>query len=100
MRTFAVLVLAVIVTCSLIGTFIALAPVRPADDPGATVAAMTGLSLSDQAEFADRFRTDIWPLLTRQNGAQKSCVGCHDDSEGNKSPLLLVNDSADDFTAL
>ena len=100
MRTFTVLLLDVIVTCSLVWPLLAPAPAWAADDPGATVAAMTGLSPGDQAEFADRFRSEIWPLLTRQNGGQKSCVACHDDGEGNKSPLLFVNDPAEDFTVL
>jgi hypothetical protein len=99
MRTFPVVVFTAVGACSLM--WVPWAPVRAADDPAATLAAMTGLAPADQAEFADRFRSELWPLLTRENGAQKkSCVACHDDSEGNKSPLLFVNDPADDFTAL
>src|SRR5262249_31710106 len=37
--------------------------------------------------LADQFRTEVWPLLTRTGGGQKSCVGCHDDSEDNTSSL-------------
>jgi hypothetical protein len=96
MRTFTVLVLAALVSCGLIGVLV----VRAADDPAAALAAMTGLSSADLAEFSERFRTDLWPLLTRPNGAQKSCVGCHDDGESNKSPLCFAGDPAEDFTAL
>src|SRR5690349_19007979 len=90
-------VLTCVVTCLALTAPVA---IRAAEEPEDTLAAMTGLSPADQAELAGRFRREIWPLLTRSDPAQKSCVGCHDDGEGNKSPLLLLNDPEEDFAAL
>lgn len=69
-------------------------------EPAADLAATTDLAEADQTAFASRFEREVWPLLTRPNGPRKSCVGCHDDGAGNKSPLLLYQDAADNFAAL
>src|SRR5262249_3277747 len=50
------------------------------------------LSDAESEALAERFRKEIWPLLTRASG---NCVGCHNDK--NPSQLHLFNDPDGSF---
>jgi len=69
MRSLPVLVLATIFVWGL--ACLPTAPVRAADDPTATLGAITGIAPADREALADRFRREIWPLLTNEPGAEE-----------------------------
>lgn len=54
------------------------------------------LADADRTVFAKRFKTELWPLLSR-NG-KDGCVGCHD--AGHQSSLHFTGDSEKDFRFL
>src|SRR5262249_24398725 len=59
------------------------------------VPAAATLSDAESEELLERFRKEIWPLLTRASG---NCVGCH--NEKNPSQLHFFNDPDGSFKRL
>lgn len=57
------------------------------------------LSDADRKVFAERFRNDIWPLLTSAKKKEDSCVGCHSKST-IVSSLRMAGDADKDFRML
>src|SRR4051812_27732007 len=55
------------------------------------------LADADRVELAQRFKRDVWPLLSR--GGKEGCVGCHN-GKGIVSSLRFSGDADKDFRVL
>jgi hypothetical protein len=67
----------------------------PGDTPATKASAEATLSDAASEALAERFRKEIWPLLTRASG---NCVGCHNDK--NPSQLHFFNEPDSSFKRL
>jgi hypothetical protein len=81
------------------GTRIALASLFLASlsSRGAEVSTLPSNSPA-QAQIAERFQKEIYPLLARESDRQESCVGCHDVE--SRSSLVFLGEPGDDFEML
>lgn len=77
----------------------AVAPAPPAPAPTAAtgdgVKHAPGLTEETKLAFADRFKTQLWPLIT---AGEKNCFGCHGNQ--TQTPLEMSEDSRETFLTL
>ncbi|MCA1595228.1 MAG: hypothetical protein LC772_02210, partial [Chloroflexi bacterium] len=67
----------------------------PNNPSSAQASGIPGLDAQAAKTFSERFRTEIWPLLTSPG---HDCVSCH--NAGNLSSLHFLPDSSDSFRML
>src|SRR4051794_4588873 len=65
-----------------------LCPFLVANDLAKSVPGALGdLSKVDRVFFVERFRRQIWPMMTEPDVPEKGCIACHRDDESNTSGL-------------